>query len=90
MICVALHCMNRGQVALLVEGVGRNTKENYRKIKNPASPSSWRAWVEIFQIAFGCWLCPVALLVEGVGRNRPAAIMSFMVSWVALLVEGVG
>ena len=53
------------------------------------SPSSRRAWIEIF--------CPldsppgryVALLAEGVDRNILAAVMSTLVPLVALLAEGV-
>ena len=36
------------------------------------SPSSWRAWVEIFLMAKTAWITAVALLVEGVGRNLSA------------------
>ena len=57
-------------VALLVEGVGRNKMVFPRKFSATASPSSWRAWVEIGRVkGGGDGQAVVALLVEGVGRN---------------------
>ena len=56
-------------VALLTEGVDRNPVVRYDVVCGFGSPSSRRAWIEIFE------LCPkgqggrVALLTEGVDRN---------------------
>ena len=55
------------------------------------SPSSRRAWVEIFDLFAKISLdTSVALLAEGVGRNWVAAAEVAMSYRVALLAEGVG
>ena len=61
-------------VALLAEGVDRNFQAIFPPPKNGESPSSRRAWIEIFvgivqQAAKG-----VALLAEGVDRNVRAMV----------------
>ena len=77
-----------GTVALLAEGVDRNSYEVDTKTGPLTSPSSRRAWIEIgAAVVRGC---PdgVALLAEGVDRNSyyQPPIMSLRV---ALLAEGV-
>ena len=58
-------------VALLAEGVGRNDYCVNDVIGlYEASPSSRRAWVEIFPNPRARAVMVVALLAEGVGRNR--------------------
>ena len=58
------------KVALLAEGVDRNAKTPISLTKKPWSPSSRRAWIEMFN-----WRpvhvsgVKVALLAEGVDRN---------------------
>ena len=76
-------------VALLAEGVGRNSYKDCAEGKSDRSPSSRRAWVEIGPLWQSSTMPEVALLAEGVGRNysiktRPRR------SAVALLAEGVG
>ena len=53
------------------------------------SPSSRRAWVEMFRLLDGESIDLVALLAEGVGRN-PVRGVVLAVELVALLAEGVG
>ena len=61
-------------VALLAEGVGRNDAAGAFACSHAASPSSRRAWVEIFYVCHLLTPFYVALLAEGVGRNMyPAA-----------------
>ena len=67
-------------VALLAEGVGRNLKRVRKAEQDAASPSSRRAWVEIWCPPFCPAGRPVALLAEGVGRN-PASVTAFF--WAA-------
>ena len=56
-------------VALLAEGVDRNFSDGLRVPECCTSPSSRRAWIEIFfRIACSPWFA-VALLAEGVDRN---------------------
>ena len=59
------------QVALLAEGVDRNSHQSISQIWISWSPSSRRAWIEI---ASACRkrakTLRVALLAEGVDRNR--------------------
>ena len=59
-------------VALLAEGVDRNVVRVVYGRVCIASPSSRRAWIEIFLV--GCLPAPppVALLAEGVDRNKIA------------------
>ena len=56
-------------VALLTEGVDRNTPRSTIWLNTPASPSSRRAWIEITFTAYEIYQQPVALLTEGVDRN---------------------
>ena len=56
-------------VALLAEGVDRNFIILCIVKKLYASPSSRRAWIEIFQPGPVLSECRVALLAEGVDRN---------------------
>ena len=57
-------------VALLAEGVDRNTKEAYLIHYDNKSPSSRRAWIEICGEPGVRLSGHVALLAEGVDRNR--------------------
>ena len=57
------------QVALLAEGVDRNTNTAKTTKKINVSPSSRRAWIEIFCGDLRGKLPPVALHAEGVDRN---------------------
>ena len=75
-------------VALLAEGVDRNTSSMTSTPSMNASPSSRRAWIEIFGLLRGEHLGPVALLAEGVDRNEALPI-EVKNKWVALLAEGV-
>ena len=57
------------RVALLAEGVDRNTTSSLRSTNPLQSPSSRRAWIEIpRKISISTSTC-VALLAEGVDRN---------------------
>ena len=56
-------------VALLAEGVDRNVSEVFRLFPVVGSPSSRRAWIEIFCVACDKVYSNVALLAEGVDRN---------------------
>ena len=77
-----------GVVALLAEGVDRNDVCLELFDGGPESPSSRRAWIEIFYCVLLPQLRQVALLAEGVDRNfRRLALCSSGV--VALLAEGV-
>ena len=78
----------RGDVALLAEGVDRNFMAWGSIGSFAGSPSSRRAWIEIF-----CPLCraahtAVALLAEGVDRNLGQSQQAQGMQ-VALLAEGV-
>ena len=53
------------------------------------SPSSRRAWIEIFQPPGRPVHLPVALLAEGVDRNKKYQVPASSVEDVALLAEGV-
>ena len=56
-------------VALLAEGVDRNSKLIPNACRMDKSPSSRRAWIEIFSGASPFSSASVALLAEGVDRN---------------------
>ena len=56
-------------VALLAEGVDRNMNKTTRCMPVYRSPSSQRAWIEIFRCRFAPSTLYVALLAEGVDRN---------------------
>ena len=58
-------------VALLAEGVDRNTFTEAIAAVSSRSPSSRRAWIEILISCAQRCICSVALLAEGVDRNRP-------------------
>ena len=57
-------------VALLAEGVDRNTKSFEEHGFVIGSPSSRRAWIEISVPQASQMYTPVALLAEGVDRNK--------------------
>ena len=59
-----------GVVALLAEGVDRNDVCLELFDGGPESPSSRRAWIEIFYCVLLPQLRQVALLAEGVDRNN--------------------
>ena len=77
------------QVALLAEGVDRNCTSVVASCQTGASPSSRRAWIEIFWALTLARRPSVALLAEGVDRNLPMAAVLMALSAVALLAEGV-
>ena len=56
-------------VALLAEGVDRNTQTKKSSPAGDRSPSSRRAWIEIKIFAIYDAISVVALLAEGVDRN---------------------
>ena len=56
-------------VALLAEGVDRNTPARSSMASTAASPSSRRAWIEMCFPPACALESPVALLAEGVDRN---------------------
>ena len=75
-------------VALLAEGVDRNTPLRGAVGPCRASPSSRRAWIEILCWKMSTTAALVALLAEGVDRNWKECGKKKM--WlVALLAEGV-
>ena len=76
------------EVALLAEGVDRNTIATSKTGCVQASPSSRRAWIEITVFSPLRIFSHVALLAEGVDRNfaDPAIRAAYLV---ALLAEGV-
>ena len=58
------------QVALLAEGVDRNCRFCCRGLPEVTSPSSRRAWIEIYTAPPPAgYVSRVALLAEGVDRN---------------------
>ena len=61
--------MSQVLVALLAEGVDRNTGMVKTINGGKPSPSSRRAWIEIRQLHFSTFGRRVALLAEGVDRN---------------------
>ena len=56
-------------VALLAEGVDRNVRFAAAFPRAARSPSSRRAWIEIFELCPFTTISAVALLAEGVDRN---------------------
>ena len=56
-------------VALLAEGVDRNQYGWFEQLFQYGSPSSRRAWIEIYSRYCGSRKGGVALLAEGVDRN---------------------
>ena len=78
-----------GLVALLAEGVDRNLKKFKGRVSAPRSPSSRRAWIEIFYDGILINGRYVALLAEGVDRNNSLLSCRPWGQRVALLAEGV-
>ena len=76
-------------VALLAEGVDRNIDKIHRGLNNMASPSSRRAWIEIWLARRTKRVPEVALLAEGVDRNDIIRVNENYNVLVALLAEGV-
>ena len=58
------------RVALLAEGVDRNSIMLFGIDSYTKSPSSRRAWIEIFLVCERHFCHLVALLAEGVDRNK--------------------
>ena len=81
-------CGGGGQVALLAEGVDRNLLVEDDDFAVCTSPSSRRAWIEIYRLHLNRCFPVVALLAEGVDRNIRLEL-SRRSFWVALLAEGV-
>ena len=75
-------------VALLAEGVDRNTFCSQNRTAENGSPSSRRAWIEIQRQGQRHPARHVALLAEGVDRNCQLA-EGILCREVALLAEGV-
>ena len=75
-------------VALLAEGVDRNSSPDRYATGWISSPSSRRAWIEIGKAARRDEKGQVALLAEGVDRNL-ASVDADPDKNVALLAEGV-
>ena len=81
--------MVANRVALLAEGVDRNTTA-LKWIRNrKTSPSSRRAWIEIHRKTSSGKKILVALLAEGVDRNPFRVFVGSVTLTVALLAEGV-
>ena len=59
-------------VALLAEGVDRNSDMVLFVKRTAQSPSSRRAWIEILKEHDSVIIDVVALLAEGVDRNNPS------------------
>ena len=76
-------------VALLAEGVDRNFTDTFLKARREESPSSRRAWIEMFRPAQLHHPYTVALLAEGVDRNILWTAPAQSRRQVALLAEGV-
>ena len=76
-------------VALLAEGVDRNKGSLCTHLLQLASPSSRRAWIEIYSVPAGAATVLVALLAEGVDRNKRSGNNRTLNDIVALLAEGV-
>ena len=67
-------------VALLTEGVDRNNLNLNNPRSNSKSPSSRRAWIEIFETLREEGLGDVALLTEGVDRNNAQAAVGVLLA----------
>ena len=75
-MCIRSIAAPRSTVALLAEGVDRNSSRQTCFIQNSQSPSSRRAWIEMcFFHGLGLPLA-VALLAEGVDRNYSCRMFS--------------
>ena len=79
----------REAVALLAEGVDRNYELKDYISPEGKSPSSRRAWIEMWTGPYDDDHHPVALLAEGVDRNAESFQGDGMDWYVALLAEGV-
>ena len=77
-------------VALHPEGVDRNICKISANTTNGKSPSTRRAWIEIFASRTGISRPAVALHPEGVDRNRTSTIFRLTPNDVALHPEGAG
>ena len=73
-IGVSVNVGGTSEVALLAEGVDRNSNPHFILMAICQSPSSRRAWIEISSRPAARPRWPVALLAEGVDRN-PGALM---------------
>ena len=76
-------------VALLAEGVDRNSTPLSTNWTSFTSPSSQRAWIEMMKTELGEHAGDVALLAEGVDRNHNNCCDGWALLKVALLAEGV-
>ena len=76
------------RVALLAEGVDRNSRRPSGLMYASMSPSSRRAWIEISSGGSSSGTHKVALLAEGVDRNACEHTL-LSKKYVALLAEGV-
>ena len=76
-------------VALHTEGVDRNALGNVDLTIGQRSPSTRRAWIEMFNFFVISLSLSVALHTEGVDRNHIAVIPVLLGSGVALHTEGV-
>ena len=76
-------------VALLAEGVDRNSNGLRYPCDPEGSPSSRRAWIEIVLLKYPSRCSDVALLAEGVDRNIHRFTAGLLHNTVALLAEGV-
>ena len=76
-------------VALLAEGVDRNVNVGADELVVCGSPSSRRAWIEIWPLRKSSRRPCVALLAEGVDRNSKDRLAPMIRDTVALLAEGV-
>ena len=65
------------RVALLAEGVDRNKEGVTKMTRAELSPSSRRAWIEIFCVQNSPVVLFVALLAEGVDRNAGVTARRF-------------
>ena len=68
-------------VALLAEGVDRNSVREFPVCCPGTSPSSRRAWIEILHNRVSELISLVALLAEGVDRNNCHLKHSFTLNW---------
>ena len=73
-------CADAAVVALLAEGVDRNTYEGQTFDELNLSPSSRRAWIEIVQRTDPSDGEIVALLAEGVDRNMMPCALFILVA----------
>ena len=77
-------------VALLAEGVGRNQATERRAALKMRSPSSRRAWVEIFRMRSGVGITGMSPSSRRAWVEIRSGSPSLRIPYVALLAEGVG